>query len=427
MPYNLSGNVTTKKDLAEIMPVEIYDLFLGDQDHADSETIKLVGYINNIDFFDTDGNAATYTAWRIRRSAVSKTTDTEVDTISIEADNVTEAMAGYAASYDGLRGKRIVVRLIFRDLLSSSADAKIVFDGTIDTAQFEGNKCIISVTSQLGSLKMKTGRPFQLQCPWRYGYIECNYDYDLFLNQFFEDATGDVPNSWVASGGTFTQEEIPFPKFTHWGNHIGKLIGNTGHQVYQIVTSATTANKKYYASIWLRGATGAETIKLFCYDDVTGTQYATEYTLTTSWKKYTISKTFGAASTVRRVGVESTDNTQTIYMDHARLYQVFTADAGSDDINIIDADRTEADNYWQRGWVEFLSGDNILLTRMVASSDQSDTKVILDWTLPNTIAAGNEYIIRRGCDKSLLTCGNTFSNEANFGGFHTIPLDKDTE
>ncbi len=423
MPYDLSANVTTEKDKAEIRPTEIYDLFLGDQDHPDDDTIKFANYPDDISFFDIDGNAATYTAWALQRSGVTKTADMEVDTLSIEVDNVSEAMAGYAAAND-LRSKRIVIRVVFRNLLSAAADAKIVFDGIISSVDFERGKCRIEIVSQLGTLKMKTGRPYQIGCYWRYGFIECNFDWDLFTNQFFEDDTADVPDDWVKTGtATILQEEIPFPKFVHWGNHIGKLSADTGEQVYQIVTAATSANVKYYAWFWLRGDAGTETVKLFMYDDVSGTQYATEVTLTMSWKKYVISKTFGNGSTVRRVGVESTDDSQIIFLDHARLFRIYTVDANSTTAYIIDAQRTEANDYWNNGWVHFLTGDNINRSRHIVDFIAADDKAIMDYTLPNTPGVGDEYIIRRGCDKTLDRCENTFSNEDNFGGFHTIPLE----
>lgn len=423
MVYPLSLNVTTEKDKEEIRPTEIYDLFLGDQDHPDGDTVQLANYPDDISFFDTDGNAATYTAWALKRSAIRRTADTEIDTITIEADNVTEAMAGYAAAND-LRVKRLVVRLCFRNLLSSADDAKIIFDGIIDSVAFEGNKCNIQVNSQLGTLKMETGRPFEIECYWRYGYIECNYDFDLFTNQFMQEATAGIPDDWTKTGSAvLTQEEKPFPKFTHWGHYIAKLLADTGEQVYQIVTAKTSAGKEYYASFWILGISSATTIKLFTYDDVSGTQYGTETSLSTGWKKYTIRKTFGAASTVRRVGIEATTDSETIYFDHTRLFEVFSVDAGSTTALIIDADRTEADNYWKRGWIMFLTGSNINCTRHILSSNQAAKSLALDYTLPNSPSAGDKYIIRRGCDKTLDSCENIFSNAVNYGGFHTIPLE----
>ena len=100
MAYDLSANVLAEKDKVEIRPTEIYDLFLGDQDYPDGDTLHYANYIEDISFFDTAGNAATYEAWSFKRSGVKRTTDTEIDTISVEADNVSEAMAGYAAAND---------------------------------------------------------------------------------------------------------------------------------------------------------------------------------------------------------------------------------------------------------------------------------------------------------------------------------------
>ena len=41
--------------------------------------------------------------------------------------------------------------------------------------------------------------------------------------------------------------------------------------------------------------------------------------------------------------------------------------------------------------------------------------------LPQAPAAGDLYMIERGCDKSFDVCRNRFANQANFGGFKNIP------
>ncbi len=89
-----------------------------------------------------------------------------------------------------------------------------------------------------------------------------------------------------------------------------------------------------------------------------------------------------------------------------------------DTINI-----TRADNYWRFGTVEFTSGDNNGELRAIISSNQSANSVTLDYPLNNNIAVNDEYVLYRGCDKTLNTCAN-YSNTVNYHGFHTIPLTK---
>ena len=100
-----------------------------------------------------------------------------------------------------------------------------------------------------------------------------------------------------------------------------------------------------------------------------------------------------------------------------------TCDAGTTANIIKDAARNEADNYWKHGQIEFTSGANDGVKRRVTTSDQSDTTLTLDIALDTAPEAGDTYTLYRGCDKTLVWCENHLFNDANFGGFHTIPVE----
>lgn len=88
---------------------------------------------------------------------------------------------------------------------------------------------------------------------------------------------------------------------------------------------------------------------------------------------------------------------------------------------IVDATRTEADDYWNEGVIEFTDGDNEGEKRAVRDFIQSSHTLYLDYALPNTPSAGDKYTLYQGCDKSFAICGSRFDNKANFGGFPHIP------
>ncbi len=98
-----------------------------------------------------------------------------------------------------------------------------------------------------------------------------------------------------------------------------------------------------------------------------------------------------------------------------------TVDAGSTTVAVVDAARAEADDRWNDGIIQFMSGVNQGLKRKVVDFISSQHKLILDYALPQAPAVGDLYTIERGCDKSFDACRNRFSNQANFGGFKNIP------
>ena len=98
-----------------------------------------------------------------------------------------------------------------------------------------------------------------------------------------------------------------------------------------------------------------------------------------------------------------------------------TVDAGSTTVAVIDAARAEADDWWNDGIIQFMSGGNQGLKRKVVDFISVQHKLILDYALPQAPEVGDLYTIERGCDKSFDVCRNRFNNQANFGGFKNIP------
>lgn len=86
-----------------------------------------------------------------------------------------------------------------------------------------------------------------------------------------------------------------------------------------------------------------------------------------------------------------------------------------------DTSRTEADDYYNGGKVLFTSGPNSGRSMDVKKYTLSTGRIELYEPLPDAIETGNTYNITRGCDKTLDTCVNTYSNGTNFRGFPHIP------
>lgn len=97
-----------------------------------------------------------------------------------------------------------------------------------------------------------------------------------------------------------------------------------------------------------------------------------------------------------------------------------TVDATSTTTVIVDAARTEADNFWRAGKVTFTSGINNGLERRVIASDLSSTNFTMDFQLPNTPGVGDTYSLERGCNHTIDNCTDR-NNLQNYGGFPQLP------
>jgi len=87
---------------------------------------------------------------------------------------------------------------------------------------------------------------------------------------------------------------------------------------------------------------------------------------------------------------------------------------------------TQADDYWNYGYVEFLGGGPLQgVKRLVKDFDNGTNTLTLYYALPAAVTVGTKFSVYRGCDKTLNSCQSTYVNEGNYGGFHTIPLRQD--
>ncbi len=87
--------------------------------------------------------------------------------------------------------------------------------------------------------------------------------------------------------------------------------------------------------------------------------------------------------------------------------------ADTDFFTLHDADRTEADGYFDEGVITFTDGDNAGLSFEVKAY------IVGTWITKTPYpydATGASYTMTRGCDRRLSTCRDTFGNAANFRG-----------
>ena len=105
--------------------------------------------------------------------------DMEIQTVSAGLDNVDRGMSSYIASKD-FRDRRIVIRAVFRNLISDSSNAWKVFDGFIDKPNISEKDFTIELVPRLGrgTLNSKVGVKQQLPCRLSFAGSKCAFGKD---------------------------------------------------------------------------------------------------------------------------------------------------------------------------------------------------------------------------------------------------------
>jgi uncharacterized phage protein (TIGR02218 family) len=218
MALSLSATIQSIIASATSKPVEIHDIYLGSQTAEDSNTLHYVNYYRDINFFQyISGAAQTYSALGLLHTAIPKSLDGQISRVGYKLDNVNKAMGAFAAEQD-FRNKRIVTRLIFRDHLTDASDAKVIFDGLIQSVSFAKSSMEASCVPVISSLSFETGWPYQINCNAKFGDVFCKVNRESADNKF----SGIIESATV---GTLTDSNLT-QSDDYW-NH-GYVIFNSG-------------------------------------------------------------------------------------------------------------------------------------------------------------------------------------------------------
>ena len=186
---DLSDAVQAEQASDNTRPINIYEIYLGSQTVVDDDTLFFAAHSDTIKFFDTEGTPQDFLPLGLRRSTIKHNMDLTVDYFNVTYDNVDRAMSALIADTD-FRSKRVILRSIFLDSYGSNDDAVILFDGIMDKPVINESALTAQVVSRL-NLKIKTGRLYQLMCPWTFGGTYCAYN-----------RTGTSSTGTIGSGST---------------------------------------------------------------------------------------------------------------------------------------------------------------------------------------------------------------------------------
>lgn len=135
---SLSSEFLRLKAEPKSAPIELWDVHLGSTSAVDSNTIFLAVTNKNIRFYShVDGTPRIYIGTGLGRGPISRNIDSKIDNVEISLENVDRTFSSLFLTLD-LRGKRVVIRKVFADLLGSLRDSGgndnfvVMFDGVID-------------------------------------------------------------------------------------------------------------------------------------------------------------------------------------------------------------------------------------------------------------------------------------------------------
>lgn len=191
MVRETSAAFTEVKNAEANQPVWLFRVAIDDNPTHDLFLAESEGAVA---YFKDTNTPQTYAAAPIKHGGISENTDAEVDVVKIQWGNVNREVQAYLELHDGLRGKKVTIRQVFRELLGDPAahlEDVYYIDGvhvTPVTAEF-------TLTSKLDVMEVvlpcrKFNRHF---CAWAYKQEGC------WLAQ--EDGTFNEPEDFKVFGG----------------------------------------------------------------------------------------------------------------------------------------------------------------------------------------------------------------------------------
>ena len=208
-------------------PLELIDLYLDNTSYY-----YAANNTQNVSFFNAiSGDAVTYEATAITRDSSRTSTGLDIDSIQLGIANVDKTIIDRVQAQE-FRGRRIVIRKVFSNMLSSTGDAVTIFDGLMDSPVITNKVVSMSATPRIGSLNRKApSRWYQLLCNWKFGSTECGIDTSLYS----KNKTADANCTTVKIVGADIDEGAG-----HWRRGYVEFTSGTGLYTRQTIKTSGT-------------------------------------------------------------------------------------------------------------------------------------------------------------------------------------------
>lgn len=171
MARDISVAASAEVDQEEVRVVELYDAYFKDQ------TRRYTTNNEEITFWDPDGGGPyTYSPISIRREALQRSGQLQVDQVSIDIGSVDETIAQYLEG-GNIIGCRFVVRKLFLDAMAAADDAITMMEGHIGGVSVSSQQAVLDIMSYFSVLdQIIPGRSVSYLCGYRFGSTECGID-----------------------------------------------------------------------------------------------------------------------------------------------------------------------------------------------------------------------------------------------------------
>ena len=157
-------------------PIELWDVHLGSTTAVDANTLFFAVTNQNLRFYSfVDGTPRIFQGLGINRTPIARHMDSKIDSVEVSLENVDRTFSQYFLDID-LRGKRVVIRKIFADLVARAAESDgdnfvVMFDGVLDAPSLNQNRFSANARNNFfSSLAFNVPRrTYQGLCNYKFG------------------------------------------------------------------------------------------------------------------------------------------------------------------------------------------------------------------------------------------------------------------
>jgi len=471
----LSAPITTQIAASQSGWAEVYDFYLSKAittPWGSVSTLRLTDLPGGINFFTpkldpepsgTQGNAATYQFWPLKRAISKASAQFADDKLTISASNVTSEFAAMINAIEW-RGVPVAIRKVALNITTPTADdCAIIFIGIIDTASVTLTQLQFTCTNDLSAFNLMLPRE-NMHSNCRFSWADDQCTAIKFLAENYKSKTcgagstttainsADLTEDSLASGATPTDliNALADSKITASSQA-------TGWEGYRVRT-AYEAGGTYWQLNTLNG-TGEWGILTQGYWQIPVEQAGlVNPALTPSLTfDFTTAKTPKLWQIRAPIGIDrslifknllffSSANLSTwkferhfsmppiaggVYFDclihgaaTARYWRICVRNIWGDTYNWYMIDKVRAydgnKHFWRTGIITFSSDTTTVSLRGISRLiRESYSGSLVCATLPTAPVSGDTFIIQRDCGRTFNDCAERLNIE-NYGGFDTI-------
>jgi phage-related protein len=457
---------------------ELYDIYLREAittPWGSVSTLRLTDIAGGISFFTpaflpepagTQEDAQAYQYWPLKRDSAKETSKNQNDKLTVAASNVSTEWAEMMSAVEW-RGVPIVIRRIAQTIAApTAADYLVVFSGVIDSVRVDSKQVTFACSNELGA--------FNLLLPRQNMHAACRFSFcDDFCTKIrfapenylvgtvvagsstTKVASDDLDQDTAAAPGLPSQDLVDLVANN---SQITASSQETGYEPYTVRASLHSTGTAWRfgaasgdwgenkAGYWYipEAQGGLKNAALEPYWQIDLVNAAA----CGLWRLASVAAS-GRDSLVRMVLFFSSADAST-WTFH-RYFEMPPLPDTLFDVNIPGAPSKRywricirskwgetlkrdmlsqvfayelSRNYWLNGTITFAADtDTAALQGVRRRVTFSHAGALYVAALPATPAAGDTFVVERGCDKSFNACAER-GNTENFGGFDSLPYEQ---